>query len=645
MQDRNPESEPSMPRQRLLVLTLSALLVVACARTAEQAKEPDEPGPAPAQPSTPQLESIEVTGSRITGDYKAEQAAAELEAEDRAAGAMKRQFASPDPLGPSRYAPMVANRENYAHFEDGSVLRVAEQPVSTFSIDVDTGSYSNVRRLLKGGALPRQDAVRVEEMINYFDYAYAPPRDRSQPFSVHAELAPAPWNAKTHLLRIGLQGWRPAGALPPSNLVFLVDVSGSMQNQDKLPLVKSSLKLLVNELDGRDRIALVVYAGASGVVLEPTPGDRKARIVAALDRLEAGGSTNGAAGIELAYAMAQQGFVRGGVNRVLLATDGDFNVGAVNFEQLKDLVEDKRKSGVALSTLGFGTGNYNDHLMEQLADAGNGNYPYVDGLTEARRALVQMRAATLQTIARDVKIQVEFNPAAVAEYRLIGYENRALKREDFNNDQVDAGDIGAGHSVTALYEIALRGCGPASLRRSEDAGTCAWRGGGERVEGLRYGARDMLEANPAELAFLRLRYKPVTGLSAGGAPDGDASRLIEQPITRAAIARSLDAASESLRFAAAVSAFGQLLRGGRYTERYGYADVLKLARAARGDDAQGWKGEFLQLVELASGLGTASPTEAGAGMANPASLPMGLRPKVASAGFAIPADGEEEIGD
>jgi Ca-activated chloride channel family protein len=573
-----------MPRQKLLVLTLSALLVVACARTAEQAREQDETSPAVAQP-TPLplvLESIEVTGSRVDSA-----AAAEPEAlEDRAAGAMKRQFASPDPLGASRYAPMVTNRENYAHFEDGSVLRVAEQPVSTFSIDVDTGSYSNVRRLLKGGALPRQDAVRVEEMINYFDYAYAPPRDRSQPFSVHAELAPAPWNAKTHLLRIGLQGWRPAGSLPPSNLVFLVDVSGSMQDPDKLPLVKSSLKLLVNELDARDRIALVVYAGASGVVLEPTPGDRKARILAALDRLEAGGSTNGAAGIELAYAMAAQAWVEGGINRVLLATDGDFNVGTVDFEQLKDLVEEKRKSGVALSTLGFGTGNYNDHLMEQLADAGNGNYTYVDGLTEARRALVQMRAATLQTIARDVKIQVEFNPAAVSEYRLIGYENRALKREDFNNDQIDAGEIGAGHSVTALYEVALRGSG------------------GERVEGLRYGARDTLEANPAELAFLRLRYKPVTG---------EASKLIEQPITRAAMARSFDAASESLRFAAAVSAFGQVLRGGRYTERYGYADVLKLARAARGDDAQGWKGEFVQLVELAQGLAT----PASAGIASP----------------------------
>jgi Ca-activated chloride channel homolog len=484
--------------------------------------------------------------------------------------------ATPDVPGASRYAPMVQDRENYAHFKDGGVLRVAEAPVSTFSIDVDTGAYSNLRRFLKAGSLPREDAVRVEEMINYFDYGYAPPADRSRPFSVHTELAPAPWNAKTHLLRIGLQGWKPAGALPPANLVFLVDVSGSMASADKLPLVKSSLRLLVNELGPRDRIALVVYAGASGVVLEPTPGDQKVRILAALDRLDASGSTNGAAGIELAYAMAQQGFLRDGINRVLLATDGDFNVGKVNFEQLKDLVEQRRKSGVALSTLGFGTGNYNDHLMEQLADAGDGNYTYVDGLMEARRALGQMRAATLLTIARDVKVQVEFNPAAVAEYRLIGYENRALAREDFANDQVDAGDIGAGHSVTALYEIALRGSG------------------GERVPALRYGAQGAVEANPAELAHLRLRYKR---------PRSDTSELIERPIRRGEILPSMAAASDSLRFAAAVAAFGQMLRGGRYTGGYGYEDVLRLARGARGDDATGWKGEFVQLVEMAHGLG------------------------------------------
>ncbi|MGQ0586921.1 MAG: vWA domain-containing protein [Gammaproteobacteria bacterium] len=555
-----------MPRHRFLLALCTAVLVIACAETAK-------PPPPAAEAPAPELEAVQVTGARAS---KA-QVRALLE---HAAGAAVNQapaLASPDALGAARYAPMVQDTEKYAHVEEGAVLRVVEAPVSTFSIDVDTGSYSNVRRFLRDGALPRQDAVRVEEMINYFDYAYAPPRDRSRPFSVHAELAPAPWNARTHLLRVGLQGWKAQGKLPPSNLVFLVDVSGSMQDGDKLPLVKAGLKLLVDELGARDRISLVVYAGASGVVLEPTSGDQRTKILDALDRLEAGGSTNGAAGIQLAYAMAQRAFIKGGINRVLLATDGDFNVGIVAFEQLKDLVEEKRKSGVALSTLGFGTGNYNDHLMEQLADAGNGNYTYVDGLAEARRALVQMRAATLQTIARDVKIQVEFNPANVVEYRLIGYENRALKREDFNNDQVDAGEIGAGHSVTALYEIALRGSG------------------GERVEALRYGDPAGVTEGSSEIAFLRLRYK---------APDGDRSQLIERAITRHDMQPTLAQASESLRFAAAVSAFGQILRGGRYTERYGYEDVLKLARASRGDDAHGWTGEFVQLVERARSLGT-----------------------------------------
>jgi Ca-activated chloride channel family protein len=567
-------------RRHLAVLTCSTLLVIACARTA-----PKEEDQAAAEPPPPAAVEALADSARVARQAKLANAPAEQrvrESSQAAGAAIAPPLASPDPLGAARYAPMIQDRENYAHVEDGSVLRVAEHPVSTFSIDVDTGSYSNVRRFLKDGVLPRQDAVRVEEMVNYFDYAYAPPRDRSQPFSVHTELAPAPWNNKTHLLRVGLQGWKPdpakaGGGLPPSNLVFLVDVSGSMQSPDKLPLVKSSLQLLVNELGPRDSIALVVYAGAAGVVLEPTPGDQKARIVEALDRLEAGGSTNGAAGIEQAYALAERAFLRHGINRVLLATDGDFNVGTVDFEQLKDLVEEKRKSGVALSTLGFGTGNYNDHLMEQLADAGNGNYTYVDGLAEARRALVQMRGATLQTIARDVKIQVEFNPATVAEYRLIGYENRALKREDFNNDAIDAGEIGAGHSVTALYEIAL----------------CGW--GGERIEGLRYQPGEGKIDGTGELAFLRLRYKN---------PDGDSSKLIEQAITTQNMTHDLAKASDSLRFAASVAAFGQILRGGRYTERYGYADVLALARAARGDDAQGWKKEFIQLVEQAQELGT-----------------------------------------
>lgn len=340
-----------------------AVLVVACAQSGPQAPGPEPSGPpeqdeaavvAPLSVAEPERHRRELTAEAVR---QAQQ--------KQIVGVMPApQAAMADALGASRYAPMEQNRETYAHVEQNAIQRVSEQPVSTFSIDVDTGAYANVRRLLRAGQLPPEDAVRVEELVNYFEYAYAPPKDRSTPFATHVEIAPTPWNPDTLLLRIGLQGWKPQGALPPANLVFLVDVSGSMQDADKLPLVQSALKLLVQEMTAQDRISLVVYAGNTGVVLEPTPGDQKVRINLAIDRLTAGGSTNGGAGIELAYAMAQQGFIRNGINRVLLATDGDFNVGTVNFEQLKDMVEQRRQSGVALSTLGFGTGNYNDHLME-----------------------------------------------------------------------------------------------------------------------------------------------------------------------------------------------------------------------------------------------------------------------------------------
>ena len=475
--------------------------------------------------------------------------------------------------------PPPVDRENYGTFDANPVHRAAEDPVSTFSIDVDTGSYSNVRRILNAGALPPGDAVRVEEMINYFDYAYAAPRDEATPFGVVTEVARTPWNSKTHLLQIGIQGWKPAGPAPASNLVFLVDVSGSMQDQDKLPLVKSSLKLLARQLTAKDRISLVVYAGNTGVVLEPTSGSDRASISAALDRLEAGGSTNGGAGISLAYAMAEKAFIPGGNNRVLLATDGDFNVGTVSFEALVDLVEEKRKGGVALTTLGFGTGNYNDHLMEQLADAGNGNHAYIDSLGEAERVLVAQRDATLHTIAKDVKIQVEFNPARVSEYRLIGYENRMLKREDFNNDQVDAGEIGAGHAVTALYEIAVVG------------------ESGERVDALRYGVAPAAATGGGdELAFVKLRYKrPEDGMQAS-------SRLIERAVRVGEARDDASAASPQFRLAAAVAAYGQLLRGGTYTGKFGYADVVALAKSASGVDREA--GDFLKLVRVADGLST-----------------------------------------
>jgi len=469
------------------------------------------------------------------------------------------------------------NRENYAHFSDSPLQRVAEAPFSTFSIDVDTGAYSNLRRLLNAGSRPPRDAVRTEELINYFSYDYPRPRDRSRPFSITTEVGPTPWNAATRLLQIGIQGYEvPAADLPAANLVFLVDVSGSMQAANKLELLKSSLKLLLRRLDAADRISIVVYAGASGVVLEPTPGNQSAKIVAALDALAAGGSTNGGAGIRLAYELAQQAYIDGGINRVLLATDGDFNVGTVDFEMLKQLVAGRRSSGIGLSTLGFGSGNYNDHLMEQLAAAGNGNYTYIDTLSEARKALVDSISSTLLTIAQDVKIQVEFNPATVAEYRLIGYENRALEREDFANDKVDAGEVGAGHSVTAIYEIALQGS--AGIRLGDSRYTPAAKPPAVAVD---------------ELALVRVRYKQ---------PGGERSALLEQPVLQSAMLAGLEQTSERYRFAAAVAAFGQLLRGGRYTGDYDYAAVLALARAARGADPFGYRGEFLQLAGLASSL-------------------------------------------
>jgi len=482
------------------------------------------------------------------------------------------------------------DRENYAHLDENPVRLTSEQPVSTFSVDVDTGSYANVRRFLNDGVLPPEDAVRVEELINYFGYDYPVPASPDRPFSVTTALAPAPWNPDRVLLQVGLKGYEiPASRRAPANLVFLIDVSGSMQDPDKLPLLKNAFRLLSTQLKAADRVALVVYAGAAGAVLAPTPGSEQATIRAALDRLEAGGSTNGAGGIRLAYDLARQSFIRGGINRIVLATDGDFNVGTTDFDALIDIVERERErerdGGVSLTTLGFGTGNYNDELLERLADAGNGNHAYIDTLNEGRKVLVEQLTGTLQTIAKDVKIQVEFNPAAVAEYRLIGYENRMLRREDFNNDRIDAGDIGAGHTVTALYELTLAGS-PA-----------------RRVDPLRYGQPPVPAASAgraAELAHVRLRYK---------APDGEESRLIEQPVRRGdpgAPDGLTGSRSADLRFAAAVAAFGQKLRGGDYLEGFGYADIVRLAAGARGDDPAGYRGEFISLVKLADTLALAT---------------------------------------
>jgi Ca-activated chloride channel family protein len=484
-------------------------------------------------------------------------------------------------LSDIRYANEPLYRENYQHLEDQRVIRVISNPVSTFSIDVDTGAYSNMRRWLNQGQLPPQDAVRVEEFINYFNYDYPFPESNKLPFQVSTEIAPTPWNSNTRLVRIGIQGYKiPRDRLPASNLVFLIDVSGSMSSADKLPLLQQALTMLVGQLDARDSISMVVYAGASGVVLPPTRGNMKADILTALQQLRAGGSTNGAAGITLAYQLAQQNFIKNGVNRVILATDGDFNVGLASTEELIDMIQRKREAGIALTTLGFGSGNYNDHLLEQLADEGNGNYAYIDRLSEAKKVLAEELSATLMTIAKDVKIQIEFNPARVSEYRLIGYENRLLNEEDFNNDKVDAGEIGAGHRVTALYEISLTGSA------------------GQRLPERRYQS----ETSPGqdktsfsnELAHLRIRYK---------LPDESVSKLIQSPVMDSGInARG----SESFKFAASVAAFGQKLRGGTYLEDFSYEDIEKLARQSRGNDPHGYRSEFMQLVSLA---GTLDQTE------------------------------------
>ncbi|MEO9335350.1 VWA domain-containing protein [Pseudomonas guguanensis] len=471
------------------------------------------------------------------------------------------------------------SREQYQNYPDNPVFAVAETPVSTFSIDVDTGSYANVRRFLNGGQLPPKDAVRLEELVNYFPYAYPLPQG-DVPFGVSTELAVTPWNPQTRLLRIAIKASdRSVEALPPANLVFLVDVSGSMHRREGLPMVQGTLKLLVEQLRPQDRVSLVTYAGDSQVLLDSTPGSDKAKIRAAIDQLTAGGSTAGESGIQLAYQQASKHLIEGGINRILLATDGDFNVGISDFDSLKQLAADKRKTGVSLTTLGFGVDNYNERLMEQLADAGNGNYAYIDNLREARKVLVDQLASTLATVASDVKLQLEFNPSEVSEYRLLGYENRALKREDFSNDKVDAGEIGAGHTVTALYEIV-------------PAGGKGW------LEPLRYQSSAQPAGKSGELAWLRIRYK---------APGEASSRLLERPIARNE-AKPVAAASEDLRFAAAVAAFAQQLKDGRYTGDFDLAQSIALARSGKGEDRFGLRGEFIQLAEIAQSLHTSGST-------------------------------------
>ena len=575
--------------------SLLVLVTAACTPMGPQAPGADMQGssgsPAPHQTAaSPQAEARarDEVARRAEGQRP-------VLAYDRAAGT---QAVMPAPRPWPMPAPPTMDRERYQRFESNPVRLVAEAPVSTFGVDVDTGSYGNVRRMLVAGRLPPRDAVRVEEMINYFPYDYPGPTD-GHPFAVHADMLDNPWRPGSRLLRIGIKGEdRARESLPPANLVFLVDVSGSMRGADRLPLLKSSLKLLAQRLRAEDRISLVSYASGTQLVLPATAGNEKARILDAIESLQAGGSTAGASGIELAYRTARQAYMPDGINRILLATDGDFNVGITDFDRLKSMVEERRKSGIALSTLGFGAGNYNEHLMEQLADAGDGAYSYIDSLMEAHKVLVNEASSTLETIARDVKIQVEFNPALVSEYRLVGYENRALAREDFNNDRVDAGDIGAGHTVTALYELTLAGSPghvePLRYGRHTPAG------GGSPPAGE---GADRAHGPAAEFAFVRLRYKR---------PGESESTLLTRPVTSGDF-RGLDSADDDSRFAVAVAGFGQLLRGGRYTGGWDWQAVRELAAGARGPDSFGYRGEFLRLVDLAASLGTPAPQPAGQG--------------------------------
>ncbi|MFT4927383.1 MAG: Ca-activated chloride channel family protein [Phenylobacterium sp.] len=476
------------------------------------------------------------------------------------------------------------NRENYADTRDSlnPVYQTQQNPVSTFSIDVDTASYTNVRRLLNQGHWPEKGAVRVEEMINYFNYNYDQPKSAEQPFAVHHEVAPSPWNSGTHLMRIALKGYQVSkDNLPPMNLVFLLDVSGSMSNANKLPLLKQVFSLLTKQLRAQDHVSIVVYAGASGLVLKPTAGDKQSEILAALDVLNAGGGTNGAAGIHLAYQTAKSHFNKDGINRVILATDGDFNVGTTNVGKLKTLVEKQKDSGIFLSIMGFGQGNYNDHLMEELSNKGNGTAYYIDSFKEARKVFADGLTGTLQTIAKDVKIQVEFNPAQVSEYRLIGYDNRQLKREDFNNDKVDAGDIGAGHTVTAFYELVLTG----SNYHFNDP--------------LRYGNKTQASQNKAtdntvnkasgELAFVKLRYKQ---------PNSDKSQLMTLPIMANSKLASFDQASGEFQFATAVAGFAEKLRHSQYVN-WPLSEIKQVALANAGKDTWGYRHEFVQLTSNA----------------------------------------------
>ena len=541
---------------------LAVLCLVSCAKS-DVREEVTSPPTAVAKTAE---SDIAVTGSRVSGAVDA------MNYESLPAPP------PPPPSAPGMYPQWSppyhdVGRDKYSHVDENPFKVVREEPVSTFSIDVDTASYAWVRASLNQNVLPQPDSVRTEEMVNYFPYDYAAPAGAQQPFTTSVATMPSPWSAGRKLVRIGIKGYSIHRATRPrANLVFLIDTSGSMQEPNKLPLVQRSLDMLLDELDPRDTVAIVTYAGYAGTALEPTPASQKARIRSVIDGLGAGGSTAGAEGIRQAYALAEANLDPNGVNRVILATDGDFNVGITNQDELKGYIERERGKGVFLSVLGFGMGNYNDALMQALAQNGNGTAAYIDTVNEARKTLVEESSSTLFPIAKDVKIQVEFNPATVSEYRLIGYETRMLNRDDFDNDKVDAGDVGSGQTVTALYEVVPVG-------------------GPRTIADLRY-ARP-IAAGPArngELGFVRIRYK---------LPKSDVSRLLSTPIDRRSEFASFAAAPQDARFAVGVAAFAELLRGGKYNGSLSYDDVLRIVSAARGRDEFGYRSEFVQLVRAA----------------------------------------------
>ncbi|MBY5584153.1 vWA domain-containing protein [Rhizobium leguminosarum] len=555
----------------------------------------DKEAPALAKPDSSQ--TSEFDANDVAGlTNKPEGSAAALEAAKRSAPAAsgiapQQQLTEPmAAIAPSPAPPtdrrvqiqLDPSRERFANAAANPIKSVATDPVSTFSADVDSASYSFVRRSLTGGAMPDPQSVRVEEMINYFPYDWPGPDNADQPFKAAVTVMPTPWNHDTELMHVAIKGYDIAPATTPhANLVFLIDVSGSMDEPDKLPLLKSAFRLLVNRLKPDDTVSIVTYAGNAGTVLQPTRVAEKSKILSAIDRLEPGGSTGGAEGIEAAYDLAKQAFVKDGVNRVMLATDGDFNVGPSSDEDLKRIIEERRKDGIFLTVLGFGRGNLNDSLMQTLAQNGNGNAAYIDSLAEAQKTLVEEAGSTLFPIASDVKFQVEFNPERIAEYRLIGYETRALNREDFNNDRVDAGDIGSGHSVTAIYEITPKGS-PAVMN-----------------DDLRYGAADQVppktsdSAHQGELAFVKMRYKR---------PGEDKSALITTPVNDGNAVATVDAAPQDVRFSVAVAAFGQKLSHVAAVDAYSYQAIADLAATSRGADAFGYRSDFLGLVRLADGL-------------------------------------------